>query len=79
MSILSEISVSNIGKMIGEALINLQRDGKLNSGSWICVNASNGVIYNNVNSQARKDFELYAEKVVNASKYSAARDKVVFF
>ena len=47
-------------------------DGKLYSGTWTCVNTSNV----NVNTQIRKDFETYVEKTVNASKYSASRDKV---
>jgi hypothetical protein len=54
--------------------VYLNADGKLYSGTWTCVNTTTGI--NNVNTQVRKDFETYVEKTVNASKYSASRDKV---
>ncbi len=55
-------------------IVYLNADGKLYSGTWTCVNTTTGS--NNVNTQVRKDFETYVEKTVNASKYSASRDKV---
>ena len=73
MKSMPEVIVSNAGKLLGEIVVALQRDGKLSLNSWVCTNATNNA---NANNQLRKDFELYTERIVNSTKYSASRDKV---
>jgi len=70
-----------MGRLVGEALISQSKAGRLFTGSWTCSNTTgmSGSPGAGINQQARADFESFVEKSVNASKYSAVKDKVRFY
>ena len=73
MTAVADESIPNIGRMLGYVLIRMSREGTLYSGPWTCP--TSGIP---ANQHIKVDFESYVERVVNASQYSAFKDKVKF-